>query len=57
MIFKSSERSASGNNMTIMQGTIFGKLYGSVLEKKKNNNNNNNKIDGWNWKESKQEDN
>ena len=33
MIFKSDERSSLGNYRTIMLGTIFGKLYGSVLEK------------------------
>ena len=33
MIFKSGERNSMGNYRTIMLGTIFGKLYGSDLEK------------------------
>ena len=33
MIFKSSERRCPGNYRTIMLGTIFGMLYGFVLEK------------------------
>ena len=36
MIFKSRERCSPGNYRTIMLGTIFGKLYGSVLEEEKN---------------------
>ena len=31
--FKSGERTTLGNYKLIMLGTIFGKLYGSVLEK------------------------
>ena len=31
-IFKSYKRNTLGNTMTIMLGTIFGKLFGSILE-------------------------
>ena len=33
MVFKYGERHSSGSYMTIMLRTIFGKLYGFVLEK------------------------
>ena len=33
MIFKFGERCSPGNYRTIMLGTIFGKIYGIVLEK------------------------
>ena len=33
MIFKYDERHSPGNSMTIMLRTIFGKLYGFILEK------------------------
>ena len=33
MIFKSIKRSTLGSYMTIMPGIVFGKLYGTVLEK------------------------
>ena len=35
LIFKSGERHSPGTYRTIMLGTIFGKLYGYVLEKEK----------------------